>query len=140
MLIKFCHNNKSTWDEYLDSCIFAYNTSKYLRVNSKLFAIDCFLSMQGYSLYSPFEVMFGCKPVLPIDINEQIYQIYRSSVTWKKLLVKLMERLGVFKEVKENIGKAQSKQKRIYSQKHAIPIAFEVSNLCMQTVDCLYYY
>ena len=53
-----------------------------------------------------------------------------------KLTVK---QLGIFKEVKENIGKAQSKQ-RIYNQKHAIPIAFEVCNLCMQTVDCLYCY
>ena len=29
MIVKFCHSNKSTWDDYLDSCTFAYNISRY---------------------------------------------------------------------------------------------------------------
>ena len=89
--------------------------------------------------------MFGRKPVLPIDINEKLTKPNISNLdkqcNMDEAVSKLtVEQLGVFKEVKENIGKAQNKQKRIYNQKHAIPIAFEVYNLCMQTVDCLYYY
>ena len=30
MLVKFCQKNKNTWDEYLDTCVFAYNTSRYI--------------------------------------------------------------------------------------------------------------
>ena len=37
------------WDEYLDSCVFAYNTSSH-----------------ESSLLSPFEVMFGRKAIIPI--------------------------------------------------------------------------
>ena len=38
----------------LDSCVFAYNTSKH-----------------ASALYTPFEIMFGRKAVLPIDASVQ---------------------------------------------------------------------
>jgi IS30 family transposase len=41
MLVKFCNSDKTNWDEYLNTCVFAYNTSRH-----------------ESSLYSPFEVMF----------------------------------------------------------------------------------
>ena len=49
MLVKYIENRRSEWDTVLDSCVFAYNTSK----NSS-------------TLYSPFEVMYGRKAILPV--------------------------------------------------------------------------
>ena len=55
-LIKPCrgcnYRTERTWDEFIDSVVFAYNTS-------------CYES----SCYAPFEVMFGHKAVLPIDVD-----------------------------------------------------------------------
>ena len=52
MLVKFCHKSKTNWDDHLDTCTFAYNTSKH---NS--------------TKYCPFELMFGRKPVLPVELD-----------------------------------------------------------------------
>ena len=52
MLIKFTGTQKETWDEHLDFCVFAYNTSR-----------------QESTQCSPFEVMFGRLARLPIEID-----------------------------------------------------------------------
>ena len=52
MLIKFTANKKSQWDQFLDTCVFAYNTSQH--------ESTCF---------TPFELMFGRKATLAIDIE-----------------------------------------------------------------------
>ena len=52
MVVKYAESNKDCWDEYLDSCVFAYNTSS-----------------QESSLYSPFEVMFGWKAIILIELT-----------------------------------------------------------------------
>ena len=52
MLIKAITGQKELCDEFIDSAVFAYNTS-------------CHES----SCYAPFEVMFGHKAVLPIDVD-----------------------------------------------------------------------
>ena len=52
MLVKYTWTRKETWDEHLDSCVFAYNTSQ-----------------QESTLYSPFEVMFGRLARLPIEAD-----------------------------------------------------------------------
>ena len=52
MLVKFVAEKKETWEDYLDTCIYAYNTS-------------CHES----SLFTPFVLMFGRKAVLPIDLS-----------------------------------------------------------------------
>ena len=52
MLVKYVEEKKYAWADFLDTCIFAYNTSQ-----------------QESTLYSPFEVMFGRKATIPIDIN-----------------------------------------------------------------------
>ena len=44
------HKRKEQWEDYLDTCIYAYNTSKH-----------------ESSKYTPFEVMFGRQAVLPVD-------------------------------------------------------------------------
>ena len=52
ILVKAITGKQGLWDEFIDSVVFAYNTS-------------CHES----SCYAPFEVMFGHKAVLPIDVD-----------------------------------------------------------------------
>ena len=52
MLIKFIDKKKESWEDYLDTCVYAYNTSKH-----------------ESSKYTLFEVMFGRRAVLPVDLN-----------------------------------------------------------------------
>lgn len=50
MLVKYASNLREEWDVYLDTCVYAYNTS-----------------VQESTHYSPFKIMFG--PTMPIDID-----------------------------------------------------------------------
>ena len=52
MISKMCSGKKDQWDEFLESSVFAYNTSCHESTN-----------------YSPFEVMFGRKPTLLVDLE-----------------------------------------------------------------------
>ena len=52
MPVKYVTEKKEVWDDYLDRCVFAYNTSQH-----------------ESTLHSPFEVMFGRKTTIPIDIE-----------------------------------------------------------------------
>ena len=52
MIVKFVNEKKEDWGVYIDCHVFAYNTAKH-----------------ASSLYSPFEVMFGTKAVLPIELS-----------------------------------------------------------------------
>ena len=52
MIAKYAESKKELWDEYVDSCVFAYNTSSH-----------------ESSLFSPFEVMFGRKAVILIELS-----------------------------------------------------------------------
>ena len=52
MLVKFIGTRKDAWDEHIDACVFAYNTSR-----------------QESTLHSPFEVMFGRQAVLPVELD-----------------------------------------------------------------------
>ena len=55
MIVKFIDKRKEQWEDYLDTCIYAYNTSKH-----------------ESSKYTPFEVMFGRRAVLPVDISKPL--------------------------------------------------------------------
>ena len=52
MLVKFIGEKKESWEDYLDTCIYAYNTARH-----------------ESSKFTPFELMFSRKAVLPIDIR-----------------------------------------------------------------------
>ena len=52
MIVKYTSDKKEEWDTFLDTSVFAYNTAK-----------------QESTLYCPFELMFGRKANLPVDIN-----------------------------------------------------------------------
>ena len=49
---KFVHNKKQKWSSFLDTCVFAYNTSRY-----------------ESSKFTPFQLMFGRRTTLPIDFE-----------------------------------------------------------------------
>ena len=46
MIVKFIKENKESWDEFLDTCVFAYNTAEH-----------------ESSKFTPFELMFSRKAV-----------------------------------------------------------------------------
>ena len=52
MLVKAITGQKELWDEFIDSAVFAYNTSYH-----------------ESSCYASFEVMFGHKAALPINVD-----------------------------------------------------------------------
>ena len=52
MLSKAVMGHKEMWDEFIDSAVFAYNTSTH-----------------ESTTYSPFEVMFGRKARLPFEAD-----------------------------------------------------------------------
>jgi len=54
MVVKYIKQRKDKWEDYLDTCVFSYNTSK-----------------QDSIQHSPFELVFAWKPVLPFDINTE---------------------------------------------------------------------
>ena len=52
MIVKYVNEKKEDWDVYIDCHVFAYNTAKH-----------------ASSLYSTFEVMFGRKAILPVELS-----------------------------------------------------------------------
>ena len=54
-LLKMVNENENQWDKFLDSVLFAYRTSR-----------------QASTKYSPFFLMFGREPKLPIDLISSV--------------------------------------------------------------------
>ena len=50
-LLKMIDENQSEWDKFLDSVLFAYRTSK-----------------QASTTFSPFFLLYGREPTLPVDL------------------------------------------------------------------------
>ena len=113
MIVKFCNVKKTNWDDVLNTCVFAYNTS-------------CHES----TLYTPFEIMFGRKAILPIDfqmhvdIAEKVEEPFNPNASDIERITD--ERIKVLKQAKANIQLAQKKQKLEYDRKHANPKAYEL--------------
>ena len=113
MLRKYVQDNREDWDVFLDTCSFAYNTSR-----------------QESTLHTPFEIMFGRKPVLPVDIDEdhgddELIGGDESTSSAATLECLTAKRLELLKTVKSNIVKAQIRQKKQYDRKHSLPKSFE---------------
>ena len=72
-LAKLYDANINNWDEYLFSVIYAYNTGK-----------------QSSTGYSPFELMFGRRPNLPLDHRPATISFARPNEYWRQLM-KVME-------------------------------------------------
>ena len=88
---------------------------------------------QESSLYSPFEVMFGRKPTLPIELDGKHIPPQRSDTTDVDDATRMLtdNRLSILREVKENIKRAQLKQKKLYDKKHHTSKSFQVHCTCI---------
>lgn len=115
MLVKFVREKKNVWDEFLETCVYAYNTS-----------------VQESSGFTPFELMFGRKALLPIDIDscekdpELLEDEFNKEVSSEALQHITTVRLEKLNQARVNIKKAQEKQKEQYDKKHAQPNTFLV--------------
>ena len=107
MLCKYIQEKKEKWDDYLDTCSFAYNTSKHKSTK-----------------FTPFEIMFGRKAILPLDLDAGVHQgpCNEAEVTIfsqeTEIQQKESQHKALLEEVQKNIS-AQKKQKEQYDKKHS---------------------
>ncbi len=115
MLVKFAQSKKEDWDLFLDTSVFAYNTSRH-----------------DSTIYTPFELMFGRRCYLPIDVNTRNCNLEDFLKEYQKEdRVKNIDRLTKIRSVtlekaKINIKKAQEKQKYHYDLKHATSNVYKI--------------
>ncbi|KAL5493883.1 hypothetical protein EMCRGX_G015118 [Ephydatia muelleri] len=111
MLVKAITGQNELWDEFIDSAVFAYNTSYH-----------------ESSCYAPFEVMFGREAVLPfgVDLKSVSPDKLLCTAVETDMAVLTSERQKVLKIVKSNILRAQEKQKQQYDAKHARVNIFQI--------------
>ena len=120
MLVKFVHPRKTAWGSFLDTCVFAYNTSRHESTR-----------------FTPFELMFNRQATLPIDIEfrkalpEEVSREYHNleEPDMAKLEEERARRLD---EAKQNILEAQQKQKETYDRKHAKPECYKIGQLVLK--------
>ena len=114
MLRKYIQDHKDRWDEYIDTCIFAYNTSR-----------------QESTLYTPFEIMFGRKALLPVELEKEtpiINNVLSDEPSDETIASFSSNRQGLYKKVKANIILAQNNQKKHYDRKHSLPSSFKIGD------------
>ena len=99
MLIKYVHDKKEKWDDYLDTCIYAYNT------------------VHEATSFSPF----GRKTVLPVELEMEERDV---NVVLEQYELLTDQRLKILQSAQENILRMQEKQKEIYDRKHSCPCSF----------------
>ena len=118
MLVKYVTKQREEWDQYVDTCVYAYNTS-----------------VQESTCFSPFEVMFGRKATIPIDIDTATKtreDHLQKCLDAEKLSPSKVEKMEfqqqeLLQQVKANILQAQEKQKEYYDRKRTNPFAYTVS-------------
>ncbi|XP_064383224.1 uncharacterized protein LOC135348618 isoform X3 [Halichondria panicea] len=115
-LLKYVNDSQTDWDYHLPAILFAYRTSK-----------------QKATKYSPFELMFCRKPVLPIQLElgsegelEQSWDI-SAIMTHARAVTKLKD--DIHSKAKKNIDNAQEKDKMYYDRKHADKRVFKTGTL-----------
>ena len=121
MLVKYVSSKKDMWSYYLDTCVFAYNTSRHESTK-----------------YSPFMLMFGRRATLPIDVDLERQSSEDLCDTYWQLEdppypVAFTEHVHILEEAKGNIIAAQFKQKEAYDKKHCKPGQFQ----CDQFAICI---
>ena len=117
MLTKYIQGSKDEWDEYLDTCLFAYNTSQH-----------------ESTTFTPFELMFGRQACLPVDITsrkatpEEVLENWMQSgkMTTVDIENLFTRRQELVKVAKTKIKVAQEKQKHYYDIKHSKPCVYDV--------------
>eukprot|EP00731_Ephydatia_muelleri_P006450 Em0003g698a len=117
MLVKFIMDKKDVWDGFLDTCVYAYNTSVHESTS-----------------FSPFEVMFGRRGFMPVDIEiDKETPIINNEATSGADIERLSEqRLKTLTMAKMLIQKAQKKQRDVYDRKHSLPNSFSIGEFVLK--------
>ena len=120
MLVKFVDEKKEFWEDFLNTCVYAYNTSKH-----------------ESSKHCPFTVMFGRQAVLPIEVSSPKKEDVLVNTTDEETKDKIINdnltyRCKVAEKVKENIIAAQERQKKAYDRKRHNPEIFKVGTLVLR--------
>eukprot|EP00731_Ephydatia_muelleri_P018182 Em0011g222a len=119
MLVKYVSSKKDMWSHYLDTCAFAYNTSRH-----------------DSTKYTPFMLMFGRRATLPIDVelerqcSEDLCKTYWELDEHPYPAV-FSEHARILEEAKGNIIAAQLRQKEAYDKKHCKPDQFQCDQLLL---------
>ena len=95
MMSHYIDRNHTNWDLYLNKIVFAYNVSK-----------------QATTQESPFYLLYGREPVLPIDLAFELPGRFRFGRKYKESMEEC------FDIVKLRVENAQQKQKADYDMKH----------------------
>ena len=117
MSVKFIMDKKDVWDVFLDTCVYAYNTSVHESTS-----------------FSPFEVMFGRTAFMPVDTEiDKETPIINNEATSGADIERLSEqRLKTLTMAKMLIQKAQKKQKGVYGRKHSLPNSFSIGEFVLK--------
>lgn len=120
MLVKFATTKKEQWSMFLDTCVYAYNTSR-----------------QESTQFTPFELMFGRRATLPVEVNLRQEDAGQAAVKFLQLQEPILdhvrnEQVARLEEAKQNIISAQEKQKATYDRKHAQPDLFVEGQLVLK--------
>ena len=118
MLTKYVQDKKNTWDEYIDTCVFAYNTSQH-----------------ESTTFTPFELMFGRSAYLSVEVDFDKATADERLEKWQHVqgedneieLLTAKRRKDV-ETARIRIKEAQVKQKHYYDLKHCKPGAFDIGS------------
>lgn len=112
MLKKLVDVNGTDWDLYLDAVLFSHRTG--INTSAK---------------FSPYEILFGRKPLLPVDVaipvgREEVKEVEGETMSEQTVYdatVTLMKEItNLHKQVKQNIENAQKKQVIKYNKRKKI--------------------
>ena len=120
MLVKFISEKRNMWDDLLDTCIYAYNAS-----------------VHESTPFTPFEVMFGRKAVLPIDVEMDITSLNindEAKPLGSVIEILSEQHLKTLTMVRECIHRAQKKQKDAYDRKHALSNSYVIGDLVLKRI------
>lgn len=91
-LQKYANKKQNDWDMYIDGCLFAYRTS-----------------VQESTKFSPYQLLYGREPMLPVEWEHPTFQNIVSREVAKESSPPSVQFLQ--QEALQNIKKAQRKQK-----------------------------
>ena len=106
MLRSFCSDNQTTWDDYLQFVVFAYNTS----VNSVTFE-------------TPFFLIHGREPLLPFHLLRKLDSPSSSIHEYADSMLTQLKEAHTF--IQHNIELAQAKQTANYNSSHS-PVNYTI--------------
>jgi predicted aspartyl protease len=98
----------NNWDDYLPAVIYAYNTG-----------------VQSSTGYSPFQLMFGRNPILPLDHTPTTFQFNRPNDYWNKL----MQCMNIYREVARQQVRTQQQKAKQRFDKNRNDVTYNINDL-----------